>query len=624
MACILPQYANKFIDGLKSGEINPDKLTDMTSDDRRTFLSKYVGEENAKFVNTEFESKLLLKHQREGIINWAKKVGGLKEGTRKDIVDRVMKLEKAMNPAEQDRFLGDIVERRLGVKVTAEEAKYIFGLTKKMQENFDSRFDKPRSDFFKAKQELTKYIRDNSVVYQDPSLSDIISISRAVKVLGDLSASLRQGFAYFGTKEWGGAFRRMFEYAGSQQAMDNLEVDMMQHKYFEDAFKVKKQLGLTLFGASITQREESYASRFVDKIPILRGSARAYEGFLNDLRFNRFVNLVEKMENNGIKITEQPDAIEDLAKVISAASGRGELGVGERAATSLATVLFSPRWLASRIGLLVNPITKTGAARTEATLALARSAGLSVALLALFEAMGAEVEKDPRSADFGKVKIGNTRIDMTGGLAPYITFLVRAIRRSVKSSTTGKLTEINTGDFGSKSILDLATEFIENKTSPVARTFIDVALKGETFEGKKVGIGAPIEDTAAHIADTLFAPLLAKNAIEAFLQASGESNPILATVAVTAETFGLSTSTYDYKPSGKKWDDLRKDKGDKVYQQALTDINKQLKEQLGELGTTQEFREAPEFTDEEDVESKSDMIEDIRKTIVEDTYNNYS
>jgi hypothetical protein len=62
---------------LKSGEIDPAKLVEMTSQERRDFFSKFLGEENARQVNALFESKLLLKNQQQGIITWAKKVAGI-------------------------------------------------------------------------------------------------------------------------------------------------------------------------------------------------------------------------------------------------------------------------------------------------------------------------------------------------------------------------------------------------------------------------------------------------------------------------------------------------------------------------------------------------------------------
>ncbi len=141
MACILPEYADKFLDGLRNGEINPESLVSMTSEQRRDFLSKYVGKENAKFVNTEFEGKLLLKNQKEGMINWAKKTAGLKPSIKKDILDKINKLDRALNTEEETMFLSDIVEKRLGVDITAEEAKTIIDLTNKMKSVYENRFN---------------------------------------------------------------------------------------------------------------------------------------------------------------------------------------------------------------------------------------------------------------------------------------------------------------------------------------------------------------------------------------------------------------------------------------------------------------------------------------------------
>ena len=75
----------------------------------REFFSKYVGEDNAQWVNTEFESKLLLKNQKQGMVTWAKKIGGLKEQARRDILSKIEKLDKALSPQEEDSFLEDIV-----------------------------------------------------------------------------------------------------------------------------------------------------------------------------------------------------------------------------------------------------------------------------------------------------------------------------------------------------------------------------------------------------------------------------------------------------------------------------------------------------------------------------------
>jgi hypothetical protein len=62
------------LDALKNNEIDPAKLADMTSAERRDFFTKIVGEDDAKDVNALFESKLLLKNQQTGLLelvrNW--------------------------------------------------------------------------------------------------------------------------------------------------------------------------------------------------------------------------------------------------------------------------------------------------------------------------------------------------------------------------------------------------------------------------------------------------------------------------------------------------------------------------------------------------------------------------
>ena len=53
--CLPTEFVNKFIDALKSGAIDPEKLSKMTSADRREYLGKIVGEADAREVNALFE-----------------------------------------------------------------------------------------------------------------------------------------------------------------------------------------------------------------------------------------------------------------------------------------------------------------------------------------------------------------------------------------------------------------------------------------------------------------------------------------------------------------------------------------------------------------------------------------
>lgn len=550
--CLTKEYADKFKKALRDGTISPAKMIEMSSEERRKFLAKYVGEFNAKFANREFESKLLLKNQQRGLITWASKAAGIKETTKKDITDKVLKLERALSPEDEGSFLADIAEQRLGVQVSHDEGRKIHGLAKQLRELYDPA--KPMweqgDEYWTVKQALVSYMRDitptniatTKLGVARKGLSDVLSIQRAVKTGFDLSAPLRQGRTYMGRKEWNKAFANMFRYARSQSAVDGLEVNMMRHPYAEQAIKVKRELGLTLLGETFTQREEQFASKLIDKIPFLKGSERAFVGFLNDLRFNRFVNTIGKLESTGVRITENPETMKDLAKVIGAATGRGTLGSAEGAARSLATVMFSPRWLASRFETLFNPLTKSGPARVEAIKALGSLMGTSVAVLGMLKMAGADVETDPRSSDFGKAKFGNTRFDMTGGLSPIITLLSRLGTLSTKSSTTGAVRSLISGDYGAQSGLDVITSFLTNKTAPAASIVRDI-LKGEDFEGEPVRLNDP--DFIKYLSEQLFVPLFASDTLEAFNDASGGA--LIGSMTIPASLFGIGVSTYSPK-----------------------------------------------------------------------------
>ena len=614
--CLPKEFTAKFLKGLKDGSINPAKLADMeTSLERREYLAKFVGEENAKEVNALFESKLLLKNQQKGFITWAKTIGGLKEKTLRDFVTKVEKLERALTPSEENGLLSDLIEQKLGIAVTQEEANKITELTAQMRELYTDRFNDPQKKYFKLKKQLMDFIKEQTpekkaktaVGKAMNATADVLAVGRAVKTGFDLSAPLRQGAALIGTKQYNSALVNMFKYAQSKEALDNLEVDMMAHKYSDAALSVKRELGLTLLGETFTQREEAFASKLTEKIPLLNASARAYEGFLNDLRFNRFVDIVQSLEEAGQNITDNKEALQDLAKVVGAATGRGSLGSAEASANSLATVLFSPRWLASRIQILTNPITKSGPARIEAGKSLARLAGVALSILGLAKAAGADVEDDPRSADFGKFKIKDTRFDLTGGMAPYIVLVYRFIKGEVKSSTTHKISYLNTGEYGSRTRANLIGDFLSNKFSPLAGAIRDV-LRGEDFDGNPINLDQPTPDLLKFLAKSFVQPMLTTDAIEAFTQSSGDVDLGVGLASTFASLFGAGTGTYQIRATGKKWNEFKADKGEKVYRKAVKDLDDAFQIRLKKLEETPKFKNAKD-------EERNKMIDAIKADV---------
>ena len=132
--CLPIEQTKKFIQALKDGVINPEKLSTMDSVGRRDFFTKLVGEADAAEVNAMFESKLLLKNQQAGLIDWAKKTAGITEATRRDMISRIQRMDKVLTAADEQSFLADLAAKKLGAEVSFADATKLTELSKQVFE----------------------------------------------------------------------------------------------------------------------------------------------------------------------------------------------------------------------------------------------------------------------------------------------------------------------------------------------------------------------------------------------------------------------------------------------------------------------------------------------------------
>jgi hypothetical protein len=322
-----------------------------------------------------------------------------------------------------------------------------------------------------------------------------LNLPRAVMATADLSAPLRQGIFLVGRpKQWGPAFRDMFKYAFSEKAYQGLAKDIQSRTNYKLMREAK--LALTDLGANMAKREEAFMSTLAEKIPVFgrmaRGSNRAYSGFLNKLRADVFDDLVKAAKQTGV-FEQRPEVIHDIAKFVNSATGRGELGGLDRAAVTLNGAFFSPRLMASRLNLL-NPayyVKLDPFVRKEALKSLFTFAGAAATVLGLAKLGGASVGTDPRSADFAKIKVGNTRFDILGGFQQYIVLASRLLTNQMVSSTTGKAFNLGEG-YKPTTRADIIQRFFESKTSPVG-SFVLQMVRGKTSGGDDVDV--PVEIT---------------------------------------------------------------------------------------------------------------------------------
>lgn len=363
-------------------------------------------------------------------------------------------------------------------------------------------------------------------------IGNVLNVPRTLMASVDVSAPLRQGWGLMGKpKEFTSAFGKMFHYLGSskgyQEALTTIKNDANYLKMREGGLSISKE------GPLLLQREERFMSSYAEKIPgvgsLVKASGRAYTGFLNKLRSDTFNTMLKDAVAQGLP--DGPDTYKAIAKFINIATGRGSLGELNKASLVLSNVMFSPRLLASRIQMM-NPatyITLPAGVRKQAVSTILKAAGIALTITTLAKMGGAEVVNDSRNADFGKIKVGNTRYDMWAGFQQPIRALSQIISGKIISSTTGKEMTLGEG-YKPMTRLDVAWRFFQSKESPVA-SFVQGLLSGQDFFGQPFQAGREAIDRMI--------PMVIQDMYDLYKERGIEGIPM----AVPA-LFGVGVQTY--------------------------------------------------------------------------------
>lgn len=572
--CLLPSEIDKFTQDIASGKIVPEDLANLSSSERRAILAKSVGEDSAQLVNSLFESRMLLKNQKTAYVNWAKKTMGITPEVRQDLISRIERMDKVLDPEDSQKFLADLASTRLGFDVTQAEAKKIAELSKAIQETkalqrADGTFatEEQRLAYGYAKHDLGAYVTEaknpsitfksikespsaaagmagskvvHAVVHPAKTFTNVAGVSKSLKASLDNSAIFRQGWKSMFTnpgswsknmlKTWGdiaGAFR-------GKDVLRELDAEILSRPNYN----LYKKAGLA---TSVV--EEAFPSQLPEKIPglgrVFKASEGAYTGFLHRQRADIFDKYLEIMKKQGVHMDDAN--LKATGKLVNSLTGRGHLGGLEPAANTVNNIFFSPRALKANIDTLTaHQFQKniTPFARKQAAIATAKVVVGTAAVLGIANAVSpGSVELDPRSSDFGKIRVGDSRFDVTAGMGSILNLSARLLTQSTKSSTTGVVSELG-NKFGQTNGVDLITQFLENKLSPTAAVFRDI-IKQQDFNGKKPTLLGELSNA--------FAPLPAVNYQE--LSSNPNAAPVLA--GMIADGLGISVNTYG--KSSKDW-----------------------------------------------------------------------
>ena len=395
------------------------------------------------------------------------------------------------------------------------------------------------------------------------AVTEVFNIPRTIITAFDMSAILRQGIIFPARqpKAFGKAAYQSFRQIFSPTNFRNWLDDLPNHPNYDQIRASKLYIAdPDSLARGLSRREEAFMSRIAERfpktdIPILkypvnffgtiynttvgagvRASERAFVSFLNKLRVDVFTKLAT---NFGTEKKLSVDELKSIANFVNTGTGRGNLGAFERSAQALNTVFFSPRLIAARFNML-NPVwyaRQTPKVRREAIKTMATFVGTGTLILGLVKLMGGDkvdVEIDPRSTDFGKIKVGNTRWDIWGGFQQWVRTFAQIATRERKT-TEGEIVEL-TGKGFVDSPLDVATRFARYKLAPVTSLAVEL-VDGRTVFGEDITLSNEAYENSV--------PLYVQDLIDAVDEEGVEA---LFTVGAPA-FFGVGVNTY--KPRGK-------------------------------------------------------------------------
>jgi hypothetical protein len=228
----------------------------------------------------------------------------------------------------------------------------------------------------------------------------------------------------------------------------------------------------------------------------------------------------------------------EIAEFVNAATGHATAKGGlslENAVSKIGPVLFSPGLLNSRIRLM-NPATYIMASpyvrKQYAKSAISTAAAWFIATQLIKNAAGGddedvEVGDDITSADFGKVRVGDARLDLGGGFLQFAVAYGRMYMGGSTSSASGEFHRFGSG-YQAQTQEDMMERFMVNKLNPVAKFAWDVYSASE-YNPFHVG------DRTAQ----LFIPLFIQDLKEIY-----EEDPDLLPIFGTAAAFGGGKQIY--------------------------------------------------------------------------------
>lgn len=357
--------------------------------------------------------------------------------------------------------------------------------------------------------------------------AETVGAARTAKATADLSGTLRQGLGLIMAEP--GAFPKAFakSLVATFSEFKAEAIDLAIRSHPNHYLRERAGVEFTELGGKLSGREEMISSNVMEKIPgygrVVKGSQRHMTTFLNLMRASVFDGYLERYPN------ATRAELARWGNSVNVFSGRGTIGKYGGLAQWVA---FAPRFAISRVETpyLVFRHWKEPRVRKEITKTYVRTAVLGGSLLAMAKLAGFDVGVSPRDPDFGKIVVGNTRIDIWAGVQQPVRLVTRiGLAFSDRVGITGK----DLAD--SEKQLDpveLVGRFAAFKLAP-AITIPTELLTSKTMVGEE---RTPTE-TAIHAV----IPMVYEDILDAYKLESKEQAAVVGGLV----TLGVGVSTYE-------------------------------------------------------------------------------
>ena len=167
MICLTQEQINTIKNAFATKDVTIASLVEMTSKARLEKLQTILGKEAGLFFTEKLEGAIA-SGQAKNLKRWAESLFATPKEKQtkeyKDVVKTIIELSnnKILNPEKEDAILDTLIAKKLGIGLSAAEAKEIDTLTEELKKYKDTRHKVftmlPSMEYFKARRKLINYI----------------------------------------------------------------------------------------------------------------------------------------------------------------------------------------------------------------------------------------------------------------------------------------------------------------------------------------------------------------------------------------------------------------------------------------------------------------------------------